>query len=248
MTRQEQKVALVTGANRGIGRAVARHLVRHGITTIAGMRRLPTGLPVTNGVAELGPQLIAVDLDVTNPTEVTRVRDLVTDRFGHLDILINNAGVYLDKPETFTAATVEQIDPNLLQSTLAVNLDGPMRLIWAFLAGMRERNFGRIVNVSSGRARFCDLDGSGPFYRLSKTALNALTKIVAVDTAGYDILVNAVCPGWVRTDMGGPAAPRDDVVAADGIVWAALLPSGGPSGGFFRDCQPLDWSEKSVRV
>lgn len=248
MRHQERKVALVTGANRGIGRAVARRLARHGVTVVAGMRRLPTGVAIAGHVAELSPDMIAVELDVTSAPDVTQVRHLVIDRFGHLDILINNAGVYLDKPETMTTSTVEKIDPDLLQATLAVNLDGALRLTWAFLADMRERNFGRIVNVSSGRARFSDLDGAGPFYRISKIAMNALTRIVAVDTAEYDILVNAVCPGWVRTDMGGPAALRNDDDAADGIVWAALLPSGGPTGGFFRDGQPLDWSDKSARA
>jgi NAD(P)-dependent dehydrogenase (short-subunit alcohol dehydrogenase family) len=248
MTYQKPKVALVTGANRGIGRAVAHRLIEHGVTVIAGMRRLPTDLAITSRAAELAPELLAVELDVASPSDVTQVRDLVIDRFGRLDILINNAGVYLDRPGTVTTSTVEETDPDLLRATLAVNLDGPLRLIWAFLAGMRDRNFGRIVNVSSGRARFSDLNGAGPFYRISKTALNALTRIVAVDTAGYDILVNAVCPGWVRTDMGGPAAARSGADAADGIVWAALLPSGGPTGGFFRDSQSLDWSVKNVQV
>lgn len=244
MTRPASRVALVTGANRGIGRAVAHQLHERGVTVVAGVRHLPPGSAHDGTLVELSPGLLAVELDVTNPAQVSDTRDLIIHRFGGLDILVNNAGAYLDKPKPLRPGWVEETDPDLLRGTMAVNLDGPLRLTWAFLPGMRERNYGRIVNVSSGRGRFADLDGSGPLYRISKTALNALTRIVAVDTAGYDILVNAVCPGWVRTDMGGPDAPRSADQTADGIVWAATLPSGGPTGGFFRDGQPLDWSLK----
>jgi NAD(P)-dependent dehydrogenase (short-subunit alcohol dehydrogenase family) len=245
-TRTSSLVALVTGAGRGIGHCVTRQLIERGIIVVAGLRQIPPDLALgefaCDELTELSSGHFATELDLTNPRHVSRVRDLVLRRFGRLDILINNAGVYLDKPRT--GGKVEDIDPDLFKATISVNLDGPLRLTWAFLPTMRQCDFGRIVNVSSGRGRFADLDGSGPFYRISKTALNALTRIVAVDTAGYDILVNAVCPGWVRTGMGGPNALKSADQAAAGIVWAALLPSGGPTGGFFRDGQQLDWAVK----
>lgn len=232
-----QRVALVSGASRGIGRAVAESLRDQGITTLAGCRD-PRDAP-------RGPGIRPIRLDITDLACVDEVRRMVLADYDRLDVLVNNAGIYPDRPgQAGLTGQLESLDPEWLTGVLDVNVVGAARLIWAFLPLMRRRGYGRIVNVSSGRGRFSDLDAVGPFYRISKTALNALTVVVAADAADCDILVNAVCPGWVRTDMGGPRAERSVDEAAAGVVWAACLPSGGPTGRFFRDGQPLDWCRR----
>ncbi len=246
MKNRGSRVALVTGSGGGLGRATACRLQAGGMRVIAAMRALPAGLG-RGPIAKISDQVTALELDVTNAAHVARALTLVNDEYGRLDVLVNNAGVYLDRPDPRARIPFEEIDYDRFVTTMAVNLHGPLLLTRAFLPGMRSRDYGRIVNVSSGRSRFSDLDGSGPSYRISKTALNALTRIVAADTAGHDILVNAVCPGWVRTNMGGSSAPRRPREAAEGICWAATLPRGGPTGGFYRDAIPLDWCLKTPR-
>jgi NAD(P)-dependent dehydrogenase (short-subunit alcohol dehydrogenase family) len=235
------KVALVTGASRGIGRAVATGLAAEGLgvivsaSTLTGAESTARAIRAAGGVAEAYP------LRFPEPEKIPLLKDLVISRFGRLDVLVNNAGVYLDNPRHLPHSSITNLDPDLLITTMAINVDGPHRLIAAFLPLMKQQNYGRIVNVSSGLGRFGDLDSIGPFYRLSKLALNGLTRIVASEVEQFNILVNAVCPGWVRTDMGGPEAPRSPSDAARGVIWAALLPDGGPSGSFFRDGVPLSW-------
>ena len=238
------RVALVTGAGRGIGRAVAEELAARGVAVAVTATRRAAADAVADAIRENGGVAEGLALHFPDPDGVAAIRDAVLERFGRLDILVNNAGVYLDDPRSAGNPPLIDLDPDHLMATLAVNLDGPFRLIAAFLPSMLARNFGRIVNVSSGLGRFDDLDARGPFYRLSKLVLNGLTRIVAREVAGANVLVNAVCPGWTRTDMGGPAAPRSPDEGAGGIVWAALLPDGGPSGGFFRDGQRLDWCHR----
>ena len=159
--------------------------------------------------------------------------------FGRVDILINNAAVYLDKQAS--GSPLLDLDPSILEQTMKANLTGPLRLIQAFLPGMIDRGYGRIVNVSSDMGRIAELHPSGAYYRLSKLALNGLTKMVAAEATGTNVVVNAVSPGWVRTDMGGSAATRSIEEGASGIVWAATLPGDGPSGLLFRDGKELGW-------
>lgn len=106
---------------------------------------------------------------------------------------------------------------------------------------MRQQNYGRIVNLSSGMGQLSEMNGCCPGYRTSKTALNALTRLLADELSGSNVLINALCPGWVRTEMGGEQATRDVTEGADTAIWLATLPDGGPSGGFFRDRKPIPW-------
>jgi NAD(P)-dependent dehydrogenase (short-subunit alcohol dehydrogenase family) len=220
------RVALVSGANRGIGAEIARELAAdHDFLVFAGARN-PDEVDRADG-------LVPIELDVTVQATVDAARDRVAAESGRLDALVNNAGVY---GEPVGAADYPLDDAH---EVLEVNTFGPWRLIEAFLPLLRESSRPRIVNVSSGAGQLSDMYGGRAAYRVSKTALNALTRTLAYDER--DVKVNAMCPGWVRTDMGGSGAPRSVEEGADTAVWLATLPEDGPTGGFFRNRQPIPW-------
>jgi NAD(P)-dependent dehydrogenase (short-subunit alcohol dehydrogenase family) len=188
------------------------------------------------GISFEGGKVLPLTLDVSNAEHVREVARRVEQDHGRLDILINNAGVFLDKQ-----AFAETVEVDVVLRTLETNLIGPLLLCQAVLPMMRRHNYGRIVNVASALASLAEMTGKYPAYRMSKTGLNALTRILDAELAGTDILVNSCCPGWVQTEMGGPRATRPVDEATDTILWLATLPNGGPRGGFFRDRQPLPW-------
>jgi NAD(P)-dependent dehydrogenase (short-subunit alcohol dehydrogenase family) len=227
------KVALVSGANRGIGREVARQLVDQGYKVVVGSRDLGKG---ETTAAELGDGAVAAQLDVRDDASVREAVSFVEREFGRLDVLVNNAGI-TDR----WRGTAAEADFDQVQEILDTNLFGSWRLAKAALPLMRRNGYGRIVNVSSGMGQLSDMGGHSPGYRVSKTGLNALTRILTAELADENILVNSVCPGWVRTDMGGQNARRSVEEGADTPVWLATLPDDGPTGGFFRDRKPIPW-------
>ena len=231
----EQRVALVTGANRGIGLEVGRQLAARGLRVVLTARDPAKGQAAAERLAAAGLDVAFYALDVTDPAAAEAARGWVEARYGHLDVLVNNAAVYLDKGVTIFDEPLATFD-----ETLATNLYGPLHLCRAFVPGMRRRGYGRVVNVSSESGQLSTMGGYTPAYAISKAALNALTRVVAAE-AGPAVKVNAVCPGWVRTDMGGPNASRSVAQGADSIVWLATLPDSGPTGGFFQDRRPIDW-------
>ncbi len=154
-------------------------------------------------------------------------------------MLVNNAGIYIDYQADSNSILNAKVDT--LRQTIETNVYGVLQITQALIPLMKEQNYGRIVNVSSGMGQLNDMQGGSPGYRVSKTALNALTRIFASELKGTNILVNSVCPGWVKTDMGGSEAPRTPEQGVDTIVWLATLPDGSATGGFFRDRQPIDW-------
>jgi NAD(P)-dependent dehydrogenase (short-subunit alcohol dehydrogenase family) len=229
-------IALVTGGNRGIGKEVCRRLARRDIFVLLSGRAFDATQQSAEELRAENLKVEGMQLDVTQPDQVELAVEIIESRFGRLDILINNAAVALDGDKGIFDLPIETF-----QTTLDVNLTGPLRLTQQFIPLLRRSKKGRIVNVSSGMGALHGMGGGDAAYRISKTALNALTLIVAQELSGTGIKVNAVCPGWVRTDMGGCNAPRGVEEGARGIVWAAMLPDKGPTGGFFRDGKPLAW-------
>ena len=230
-----ERVTLVSGGNRGIGREVARRLAAEGHTVVIGARDLARGEQVAE---ELGAGVMAHQLDVTEEESVARcVAAIDDDQFGRLDVLVNNAGTEGGGWSTDAA----DVDLDEVRDVLETNLFGAWRLTQAVLPLMRRNGYGRIVNLSSGMGQLDDMGGHAPGYRISKVGLNALTRMLNAELEGENILVNSCCPGWVRTDMGGPGATRSVDEGADTPVWLATLPDEGPRGGFFRDREPIPW-------
>jgi NAD(P)-dependent dehydrogenase (short-subunit alcohol dehydrogenase family) len=222
----DRRVALVSGTSRGIGAEIARQLVAdHGYVVYAGARD-PDDVEEAEGI-------VPIELDVTDEDQIFAAQEQIGSDVGHLDALVNNAGVYGDP------VGAADYDIDRAHEVLEVNTFGPWRLIEAFLPLLRRSDAPRIVNVSSGAGQLSDMNGGRGAYRVSKAALNALTKTLAWDER--DIKINVMCPGWVRTDMGGSAAPRSVEEGADTAVWLATLPDDGPTGGFFRTREPIPW-------
>ncbi|MGH3051783.1 MAG: SDR family oxidoreductase [Gaiellaceae bacterium] len=230
----EQRVALVSGGNRGIGREVASQLAGLGYTVVIGSRDLERGNEVAG---ELGEHVTALQLDVTDPESIERCIASVGDQFGRLDVLVNSAGIVGGGWSTSAA----DIDLDEVRGVLETNLFGAWRLTQAALPLMRRNGYGRVVNISSGMGQLSDMGGHSPSYRVSKTGLNALTRMLNAELQEDNVLVNSVCPGWVRTDMGGSNARRSVEEGADTPVWLATLPDDGPRGGFFRNREAIPW-------
>ena len=241
--KNSKPVAVVTGANRGLGLETARQLAKRGIRVILTSRNASKGEMALEKLLAEGLDVLLQPLDVTSESSVADLGGFIHSRCGRVDILVNNAGVFLDAHGTEDTGITSVLTASLdtLTATLKINLYGPLLLAQELAPLMKQQRYGRIVNVSSGMGQLSEMEGKSPAYRISKTALNALTRILAAETQGYNILVNSVCPGWVRTDMGGPNAERNVEQGASGIVWAATLPDDGPNGGFFRDGQPIPW-------
>ena len=234
----DRKVAVVTGANRGIGLAVSYQLAKQGIYVILTSRDEAKGKATAEQLQAEGLAVGYHPLDVADSASVQQLTQYVGNQYGHLEILVNNAGVALDFTDN---SSILNLQLETLEQTLQTNLYGPILVAQSLVPLMQIQGYGRVVNVSSGAGQLTDMSSGYPSYRMSKTALNAFTRILANELQGRNILVNSVCPGWVRTDMGGPNAPRSPEQGADTIVWLATLPDGGPTGGFFRDRQPISW-------
>lgn len=224
------KTALVTGANRGIGLAIARQLAEQGHVVFLGSRDLASG---EEAAKSIGHGVTAIQLDVASPESIEAAIEEISRSGRTVDILVNNAGV-------IHQGTLLELADADIEASIAVHVTGPLRLIRALAPGMVDRGFGRIVNVSSGWGSFAEGLGGPAAYGVTKAALNALTVRLAQELPDT-IKVNAMCPGWVRTRMGGEGATRTPDQGADTAAWLATLPDSGPTGGFFRDRKPIQW-------
>jgi NAD(P)-dependent dehydrogenase (short-subunit alcohol dehydrogenase family) len=244
MTPSEKKVALVTGANKGIGFEIARQLAQLEITVLIGARDQDRGISASEQLQSAGLDTHFIHVDVVRATSIEAAIGKIRDEFKRLDILVNNAGIQID-----TESGILELDPVIFQNTLETNALGPLLMAQATVPIMKVNGFGRIVNLVSTLGSLAEIASPdspynsvlSPAYRLSKTLLNGITVLLAKELRGSNILVNSVCPGWVRTDMGGDAAPLTPEQGADTPVWLATLPDDGPTGGFFRERQPIPW-------
>jgi len=239
-----RKIALVTGGSGGIGTEVCKQLAEKNYKVILTGKDQNKVNAVCHFLNKNNLDIIPFKLDVTSEENVKNIYNFIMENFGRLDVLVNNAAVYFDNRVNGIYPKFFDLDSETLRKTMEVNFYGAFCLSHKFIPIMQSNNYGRIVNVSSGMARFEDLDIRGPFYRMSKVALNALTCILADVCKGLDICINSVCPGWVQSKMGGSKAVKSPYEGAMGIVLAATLPEGGPSGKFFRDGEALDWCLK----
>lgn len=231
----QPRIAIVTGGNRGIGLEICRGLARLGYHVILTSRDLKKGQEAAEKLRDSG-QITVHQLDVTSADSVESLTAFVLREFKRVDALVNNAAVYLDE-----GVSVLEVEMDTVQATFATNLYGPLMLCQAFVPLMRQQNYGRVVNVSSEAGSISAMPGYTAAYRMSKAALNALTRILASELRGKNIKVNSMCPGWVRTDMGGAGAPRSPEQGADTAIWLATLPDDGPTNGYFRDRKPIAW-------
>ncbi|MFH0832884.1 MAG: SDR family oxidoreductase [Candidatus Aenigmatarchaeota archaeon] len=240
----DRKVAIITGANRGIGFETARQLAKLGIKVILTARDEKKGKDACNILKKEGLDVIFHQLDVTDNKSVENMYEYALKEFEKIDILINNAGISIDTDNDIISVDIEKI-----RKTMETNLYGPLLLSQKFIPLMRKNGYGRIINISSTMGQMNSYELRSPFpqgtrssgYRISKTALNMLTRILAHEVKGSNILVNSVCPGWLKTDMGGPDATRKVEEGVETIIWLATLPDNGPTGRFFENGNIIRW-------
>jgi len=241
--KSHQKTAVVTGANRGIGKEICRQLARAGNLVVMTCRDAQKGQKACEEFSREELPVRFHSTDVDHPSSIEQLVLFMEREFGRCDILVNNAGIF---PDTKDAShdefpSVFHVKPERIMRAMTTNVFGPLMLCQAFVPLMKKNSYGRIVNLSSGMGQLTNMNGGYPAYRISKTSLNALTRILADEMKEDNVLVNSMCPGWVKTDMGGPGATRSVEEGADTAVWLATLPDDGPRGQFFRDRKNFDW-------
>ncbi|TRZ39461.1 SDR family NAD(P)-dependent oxidoreductase [Niallia circulans] len=230
------KLALVTGGNRGIGYELVKQLASKNFKVIFTCRDHKTGHEITESLNKSDLNATYLVLDLNNQDSIHQAAITVKEQYGRLDVLINNAGIYLDDNKRLV-----DMEPLTLEKTLETNFFGVYHVIRSFLPLMEKQGYGRIINVSSEYGEMSQMSYPGiGAYKLSKFALNGLTQLLASEVKG-NIKINAVDPGWVSTDMGGPTAPTTPQQAAESFIWLASIGSDGPNGKFFRGRTQIDW-------
>ena len=232
-----QKIALVTGANKGVGFEICKQLAQKGVKVILSARDEHRGQTAVQKLCAQGLDIVFHQLDVTDKNSIGVMDEYIRNTFGRLDILINNAAIFIDKTETGLT-----VNPETVLETYRTNVIGPLMLCQTFIPLMKENGYGRIVNISSELGLLHIMNtGQYPAYRMSKTGINALTCVMASLVKDDAIIINSMSPGWVKTDMGGVDAPGKAEDGAKTAVWLALLADDGPRSQFFADCSHRDW-------
>jgi len=229
-------LAAVTGGNRGIGLQICRDLAREGFDVILTARGVKKGLDAVEKLKDEGLDVKFHQLDIIDSYGIENFYTALLNDYGKLDVLINNAAILPEPKSNGLSAELREI-----KDTIEANVYGAIVLCQKFIPLMIKNNYGRIINISSGMGQLSDMGGGYIAYRVSKTALNAVTRIFAAETSGYDIQINCVDPGWVKTDMGGPGASSTPEEGADTPVWLSSRPKGEPSGKFFKKRKIIDW-------
>jgi NAD(P)-dependent dehydrogenase (short-subunit alcohol dehydrogenase family) len=232
----EQQVALVTGGNRGIGLEICRQLARLGIRVILGSRDTAKGVAAARDLTAARLQVEARELDVADEESIRECMRWIRRDLGRLDILVNNAGIMVEEGDAQPEHEIQ-----IIRDTMQTNVYGPILLSRLATPIMKSRRYGRIVNLSSSMGSLNEMGPGYIAYRMSKAALNVVTRVVAAETQGMGILINSVDPGWVQTAMGGSGASRTVEKGAETPVWLATLPDSGPTGGFFYDRRSITW-------
>lgn len=236
MTRAEPRVALVTGANRGLGTAIARALATAGLHVVVTARDSQAAETASARLTDEGLRASAHQLDISDPSSVVRAFADTGFALGRLDVLVNNATIAIDPYHDAASADMEKVI-----ATLNTNLVGTWRCCVAAISEMRKHSYGRIVNLTTHLASLATMSAGSAAYRVSKTGVNALTRILAAELQGSGILVNAVSPGRTDTRLAYGNADHTPEQAADTPVWLATLPDDGPTGGLFYQREPLAW-------
>ncbi|MEM9540679.1 MAG: SDR family oxidoreductase [Cyanobacteria bacterium P01_E01_bin.42] len=232
----ERRTAIVTGGNRGLGFEICRQLAGQGIQTILTARNPHQGREAAERLQGEGLDVLFHPLDITDSQQIQELMAHLSSRLGRLDILINNAGIYLDRHRPALS-----IAPDLIARAIQTDVCSTFALCQAAIPIMRTHQYGRIVNLSSRTSRMEQMNNAGLTYKISKAALNVITVVLSREVATENILINAVNPGWVKTDMGGKDATRSPKEGAEGPVWLATLPDGGPTGCFFNGRDRQSW-------
>lgn len=231
-----KKTILITGANRGLGLAATKKLASLGHKVIMGVRDVSAAEEIAISLRAKKQDVVAIKLDVTKIKDIRNSHDYLRDGDHGLDILINNAGVFLDSNEE----SVLEADPVIVLKSIETNTMGPMQLIQSLAPLMSKTGGGQIINISSGMGSLDEMGTFATGYRMSKTALNVLTKICSIELAAMKISVNSICPGWCKTDMGGENASRSPEEGVETVIWLCeqIDP---PTGKFLRDKQEIPW-------
>ena len=231
------EIVLITGANRGLGLATAETLAQQGYQVIITARKQPALNELAQRFSKAGLNIDTLLMDVADDQSVQQAKQAIEQRYGKLDCLINNAGVLMDANYEFT-----NLPSQVIADTFNINTIGAIRCIQAFHLLLAKSKNPRIINMSSGMGAITDMNSGYMAYRLSKTSLNVVTLQAHFELhEKYKIRTVALCPGWVKTSMGGPNATRELAEGISGIVWAVNTPANGPSGKFFRDGVSLPW-------
>ncbi|WP_057914958.1 SDR family oxidoreductase [Peribacillus muralis] len=232
----DKPIAFVTGGNRGIGFELVKQLAVKGFKVILSSRDPKKGYEALEKLKDPNLDISYMMMDVDEQDSIRQSAHTVNEKYGRLDVLINNAGIYVDGDEKLIT-----MDPSILEKTMRTNFFGPYFVIHSFIPLMEKRGYGRIINISSELGAMSDMSVQGTgAYKLSKLALNGMTQLMATEIKG-DIKINSVDPGWVSSDMGGPYASVSPKQAAESILWLATIGPEGPNGGFFRNGKSTNW-------